>query len=673
MHPVWFWIVAGWFAGFHHWPWVMLLVFGVRCLVARDELRLRKWVVAAGVGAWIAGAWTGTNASLPAVGERAVVIGHRHIEDRLLHRVRTTTGRWRSLKLPALRAKGAVLWVPGTSRLPVIPLSGSRLERVPVERPPTLVGAVTLGDPAPPRLKTELRQAGLSHVLAISGLHLSLVTLAVLAGLGRLHRLLPLRWRIERRALEVVVCLAFVWWYRWITGASVSTTRAAIMMSSWLLFTRYLGAGGLGTSLFWSATCLWTWDPGCWRDPGFQLSFSAVAGIAAALRWAPGSGLAGSVAASVGASLATLPIVWFHFARVSPLFLINNLFLLPLFSIIIIPSSFFIIFITKIWPTGGGILQRSADGMWATLPGPLGTWNRLWPEWTPAGAAVWTVVLAASALWIVRRRGARRLALAAVVLGALWILPWGKVPAEDGLRLTFLAVRGESTLVRLPGGRTLLVDAGSAGLAGECARRGVTRIDRVVITHNHADHVQELIRLAGELEVGLVWVGPRFPEPWRRRLRGLGVAVALMPPCARLGPGKLWLRSRNDVRGPDPPAYWSDNDASLVLELAWGGRHIWFLGDIEAAAERDLIRRGPSPGRVDLVKVAHHGRITSSTAALWMWIQPDQAVICGREASSIVLDRLGRAGAVVRVLEGGTLDLRFGERPEEGDETTCGD
>jgi len=593
----------------------------------------------------------------------------------MLHRVRTPAGRVRFLRLPQLHSMGAGLWLPRAARLPVIPLTGSTVTGVPPGLAPTLVGSLTLGHPAPPRLKNELKQAGLSHVLAISGLHLSLVTLVVLGGLGWLHRLLPAGWGIERRTLEVVVCLVFVWWYRHLTGGSVSTTRAAMMMSTWLVFSRYLGAGGLGTSLFWSAACLWTWDPSCWRDPGFQLSFSAVAGISIAMRWVPKRALATSVAASVGASIVTLPIVWFHFVRVSPIFLINNLLFVPIFSLLIIPASFIIMLIVRIWPTGGLQLQRIADDLGMKLAGPLGAWNRLWPEWTPAGAALWTLVLGAAALWVVRGPPLRRLTMVAPALLALWFLPWGRQDASR-LRLTFFHLRGESVLVRVPGGRTLLVDAGAAGLAGECARRGVTRLDRVVITHNHADHVQELVKLAAELEIGVVWVGPRFPESSRRILRRLGAVVEPMPPCARLGSARLRLRSPHDGRGPSPPEFWSENDVSLVLELAWRGRRIWFFGDIESTAEQELVGRLQPPGRVDLVKVAHHGRITSSTAALWEWIRPGIAVICGDRGSTVVRDRLGRLGARVRTVDSGPLELDFGPGvpdPEEREEETCGE
>ena len=673
MHPVWIWILTGWFAGFHHLPWLMpLLALWRWWLHGREPVR-RPWVVVCGACALLAGFGSGrlSDGASPS-GARVTVTGHRPAEDRLLHRVRPDGGGQRFLRLPQIHAAGSTLWVPHGARLPVIELSGTHLRQAQVPPAPTLVGSLTLGHPAPPRLKAELRSAGLSHVLAISGLHLSLVTLVVVAGLGRLHRVLPARWGLERRALEVVVCLAFVWWYRWITGSSVSTTRAAIMMSNWLLFSRYLGAGGLGTSLFWSAACIWIWDPACWRDPGFQLSFAAVGGIALASRGVPRGAVATAVAASVGASIATLPIVWFHFARVSPMFLFNNLLLVPIFSFIIIPSAFIIILLVQVWPTGGLFLQATADGLWLSLAGPLGAWNRLWPEWTPVGAALWTLVLGGAALWIVRGGLRRRLLLAAPVLLAFWLLPWGRQEASR-LRLTFFSLRGESVLVRAPGGRTLLVDAGAAGLAGECARRGVTRLDRVVITHNHADHVQELFRLVGEVELGTVWVGPRFPQAWRARLRRLGAAVEPMPACAWVGPVRLRLRSPHDGTGPAPPPYWSENDTSLVLELAWRGHRIWFFGDIEAPAERELMERVPSPGRVTLVKVAHHGRITSSTEPLWEWIRPQIAVICGDEASSVVLDRLRRTGAALRTVVGRPLEMDLGPRFGEMEERTCED
>ena len=659
MHPAWIYLLSGWLVGFHGLAWAAPAVLAWRWLGARREPARLPWLpvlgLLAAVAAWLSAGWAAPR--VPA-GSRMTVTGHRLAGARELHVFRDAAGRGRRLALAEPWAVGSVLWVPVAARLPVIPLRGDRLRQAPRRPPPSLVGSLTLGHPAPPSLRAQLRFAGLSHVLAISGLHLALVSLAVLAGLGRLHRWLPARWGIERRWLEVGACVPFVWWYRALTGGAVSTTRAAIMMTLWVVGSRFWGAGGLWTGLAWAAAGLWVWDPACWRDPGFQLSFGAVAGIAAALRWVPRRPLAGTIAASVGASLATAPIVWLQFGRISPMFLINNLLFVPLFSLLIIPGAFAVVALSFLLPAVGYFLWRWADVFCLALAGPLGAWNRAWPEWTPAGSAVWTLVLGAAAIWVVRGAMLRRAVVALPVALAFILLPWGRVD-DSAVRLTFFHARGESSLVRLPGGRTLLVDAGAAGLPAALARRGVTRLDRVVITHSHADHLQELERLADEVELEVVWVGPRFPEGLRRRLRGRGIRVAPMPPCARLGEAVLRLRSPHDSRGPAPPPSWSENDASLVIELAVAGRTFWFLGDAEAAAEERLIRDVPAPGRVDLVKVAHHGRITSSTAVLWEWIRPGRAVICGEGASSVVLDRLESAGSVVHRVLGSPLDLSF--------------
>ncbi len=667
MHPAWIYLLSGWLMGFSGLPWATPAIWVWRWLGARREPVREPWLPILGLlaagAAWLCTPWIPPRMQ---AGSRMTVTGHRWTGERALHVLRDAHGRGRRLALAEPWAPGSSLWVPAAARLPVIPLEGVPLRQLPKPPAPSLVGSLTLGHPAPPSLRAQLRFAGLSHVLAISGLHLALVSLAVLAGLGRLHRWLPGRWGLERRWLEVGVCVPFVWWYRALTGGAISTTRAAIMMTLWLVGSRFWGAGGLWSSLGWAAAGLWVWDPACWRDPGFQLSFAAVAGIAAALRWVPRRPLAGATAASVGASLATLPVVWLQFGRISPMFLINNLLFVPLFSLLIIPGAFIVVALTWLVPAAGGLLWRWADALALALAGPLGAWNRLWPEWTPAGAAAWTLALGAVAVWVVRGAVVRRAAVALPVVLAFLLLPWGRVD-DRTVRLTFFHARGESILVRLPGGRTLLVDAGAAGLPAALARRGVTRLDRVIITHSHADHLQELGRLAEELEVGVVWVGPRFPEGLGLRLRRRGITVAPMPPCARLGPAILRLRSPHDARGPAPPPSWSENDASLVIELAVAGRRFWFMGDAETAAEERLIRDEPAPGSVDLVKVAHHGRITSSTAALWAWIRPARAVICGEGASSVVLDRLAGAGSVVHRVLRTPLELSFTPLLGEGE------
>ncbi len=650
MKRVWLWVFGGWWAGFGGFWMPALAVLAVGTAATRGGRRLS--VLFAGLSGLSAG-MAGAALERPPFSGGSImeVSGHAQEGTRRIHRLKGGESR-ASRELAGTWAPGSPVWVPANPRLPSLPLSGARrLARPPeMEEEPdgSLVDALTLGKPPPRKLRTQLRHAGLSHVLALSGLHLSIVTGMVLWLAGFVHRLLPPAWGIERRLPETVAGIAFAWVYHAATGAHVSTTRSALMLTMWLLSSRFWGVGGLFTSLLLAAAAMWAWDPASFVDPGFQLSFSAVAGMGLAMRWAPGSrGLWRAVLVSAGATATTLPLVWWHFGRISPLFLANNLLFLPLFSIIIIPISFITKAFVIVFPYIGNPMQNFLDGLSPLLSALLGRWNDAWPEWTVAGTAAWTLVLcAAIARGAKRPRAGMPLVLAA--FAALAFLPFGRVDVA-GLRLTFFAAGGESVLLRFPRGENWLVDAGTPGLARQLALRGVTRLHGVVLTHNHDDHVREIFHLAKTMDVDAVWVGTRFPEAWKRRLVAAGARVRIMAPSMDVAGGRLVLRSLQDGSGPAAPSFWAENDTSLVLELEWGGRSLWFMGDVEQAAERELTR-GCIPRAVDLMKVPHHGRATSTGPKLLACLPPRTALVCGGPADPGVLFRLARAGArIVRV------------------------
>jgi competence protein ComEC len=217
--------------------------------------------------------------------------------------------------------------------------------------------------------------------------------------------------------------------------------------------------------------------------------------------------------------------------------------------------------------------------------------------------------------------------------------------------VTFFDVgQGDAALIELPDGAVWLVDAGGipgtdgGSAPGKIIERvlaayGHDRIDVAIISHPHPDHYLGLAALA--VPIGELWTAP---DEHGGAFADLTAALAtrgtriVHPPLgeARVQAGVTlvsWApRYRETAHGPERLAadpVRSVNDNSLVVELRYRGRAILFTGDLEIEGESELVAAGV--GRVDVVKVPHHGSPTSSSAALVEATRPALAVIsCGR-------------------------------------------
>jgi competence protein ComEC len=328
---------------------------------------------------------------------------------------------------------------------------------------------------------------------------------------------------------------------------------------------------------------------------------------------------------------------------------------------------------------GAAGLVRSAD---LVRFAPALTWRVAPPSWVAIGAyygagfigwALWRRRFAGVAshepIWAgALRRTAGGLALAA----AVWILfnPAAllAVRGDGALHVTFIDVgQGDAIFIVFPRGKTMVVDAGGLSAASSfdigdrvvapvIRRAGFRRIDFLALTHGDPDHIGGAGSIRGEFRPREVWEGipvPRF-EPltalrlatqasgarWANVYSGDRLVVDGVDVVARHPAAADWERQR--VR----------NDDSMVLELRWRDLSVLLTGDIGRAVERQIAPLIP-PARLRVLKIPHHGSLTSSTPEFLAAVRPQIAVVSAGRSNPfghpvpVVLDRYTSIGAEV--------------------------
>ncbi len=563
-------------------------------------------------------------------------------------------------------------------------------------------------------LAADFATAGVSHVVAISGWNI-----AIVAGLvGAVMRGRP-------RRLAAIVVGGTITAYVIAAGASPSVVRAGVMAAVVLAARESGRAGRAAAALGLAAAILLLVDPEMFEDAGFRLSVMATAGLLAWATplgsWIGGLGggrvpgwLAESLGISLAAQAATLPDVLATFGRLSLVSPMVNLLVVPLVPVAM----------------AGGILAMAAGGLVALgAPPMLGVVAGL-PGWLalhlivaivrsaaglpfaavtlePGLATAAAVATAAGVLvtpMILRRvwrrrspRSARRgppsrssrsegsaprpaRVRRAAVVAAAFIVGISSVAVGDAAnrdtRLVMLDIgQGDAILLETRGGGRMLVDGGPdpERLLVQLDARVPPwdrRIDIVVLTHPHEDHVAGLVRVLERFRVGRVYEpGMRGPGPgwaaWDAALRD-GPARALLAAGAQIHLDEILLT----VLWPEPgavPLESADsgraiNSASIVLLGEVVGRRFLLTGDAEDDVDPALLARGLP--HLDVLKVAHHGSATATSAALLEATRPEVALISVGTGNSFghptaaALTRLRDSGArVYRTDRDGTIEV----------------
>ena len=505
-----------------------------------------------------------------------------------------------------------------------------------------LLLGILFGDTSklPKPVKNDFAQSGIAHLFAVSGLNVSLIVTAVIA-FGQLLKV--------PKKTATLLGLAAIGFYFWLVGYSPSIARASIMAALALIAWLLAREKDLIASLSWAAIVLLTVNPLTLFSISFQLSFLAVLGI---LLISPEINrvfqpeilsVVKPFSIVIGAQMAVQPLLAFYFNQLSIISLITNIILVPPVAIIT-GAGFLAILISPISSTVALIIFkilypllvfiRRGAWLFAHLPG---AWL---PIAKPSNLSIFTYLLVVASFICLLKRFKKKFGFSSFIIILLLILSlaiWGQVslyqPAHK-LEVFFLNVgQGDAILIKEPSNKTVLIDGGpdSKVLLNYLAKYHVRKIDLILATHAHADHISGLIGAISQYSVGKVLdAGFPYPSPIYKQflvsIKSRKISYHKARQGERYQLGKLELRfylpGNSFIENSSSDA----NNNSLVARAVFGNFSLLLPGDIQHEAIRLLARQKVNL-KSAILKVPHHGSENGTDRLLLKAVKPRIAII----------------------------------------------
>ncbi len=596
-----------------------------------------------------------------------------------------------------------------------------------------IIEAMTIGNQKaiPEEVRDNFAKTGTSHILSISGLHIGLIAAGgffLILLLLKSSEYLMLKFNIIKIATAAAFLPVIV--YAMVAGMGTTVLRSTLMALAFLIALIIGRQKDLFNTLFGAALIILILSPESLFDISFQLSFSAVFGIVYMVPKfsnIPSDFLSSApywlktllrrlylfILVSIAATVGTMPIIVFYFNRVSAVTLMANLIVVPLLGMLtLILAMAFIL--TSIVSPGIAVVFVKAASFFTGISVNIINWlaNLSWSSFTFTKPNIAEIILFYVFLFLfleaitpidkLNKKGfaARHPLLIKTALFISLVLIFAdtaylvaKEKYATDLTITAIDVgQGAATLVQLPYGINMLIDGGGfpdssfdigkSVIAPFLYAKRISKIDIVVLTHPHPDHLQGLIYIVNNFDVKEVWsTGVKADDDlyllWEKTILEKKITIKHLssqsPPehISGVHIQFLWPLHKK-IHHDQEPSDDDTNDSSLVTKITYGDRSFLLTGDISERVEANLIASGQNL-KSDLLFMPHHGsnhsnsmefiRVVSCRYAIAsagknnVFHHPHPDVLDRYHVNGVTLFRTDQQGAITAQTDGKSLGI----------------